>query len=305
MPDKSRRILLLGLAGWCGPALACAPRQRATVALDVVPGAILVSVEVNGASGTFILDTGAQRSVVTPAAVARLGLSLDEWVGTTMRGIGGIDRRRNATPRSLSLGGVALHRRTLTRDTSLAVTTLARTEAGGRVIDGLLGRDYLSLFDLDLDGPARRLTLFDAAGCGGRFLPWPDAYTVIPAEMPAESAMLLPVSIDGVRLRALLDTGASSSLIAAPGMVKLNLTPERLAQDPVETISGAGPRAVAVFRHRFRTMRIGDQTLTAPDLWVGATRLAPVADMLLGADWLLGQRVWISYASKQVFVSGN
>ena len=306
MPDKCRRtLLLLGLSTWCTPVLACAPQQRASVPLDLEPGAILVTVEVNGIPGTFILDTGAQRSVVTPAAVTRLNLSLDEWVGTTMHGIGGVDRRRNATPRSLSLGGVALHRRTLTRDTSLAVTTLARAQAGDRVIDGLLGRDYLSLFDLDLDMPGRRLTLFDATGCGGRFLPWPDPYTAIPADMPVESAMILPVVVDGVRLRALLDTGASSSLIAAPGMVKLNLTSERLAGDPVEQVSGAGPRQIAMRRHRFQSIRIGTETVAAPALWVGGLHLMPIADMLLGADWLMRRRVWISFVSKQVFVSGS
>src|SRR5271155_1667616 len=100
---------------------ARAAAHQAIAALQFSAGVITVPVEVNGITAPFILDTGAQRSVVSEAAVRRLGLARDQWVGTTMRGIGGIDRRPNAAPRSLSLGGVPLVRRTVTHDTSLTV----------------------------------------------------------------------------------------------------------------------------------------------------------------------------------------
>ena len=57
-----------------------------------------------------------------------------------------------------------LQRRTLTHDTSLTVGTMPRSEIAGRQVDGLLGRDFLSVFDLALDVPARRLTLYDVPG---------------------------------------------------------------------------------------------------------------------------------------------
>ena len=59
---------------------------------------------------SFVLDTGAERSMVSPQAVQRLHLALDKWVGTRMHGIGGIIEHPNADPRSLTLGGVPLHR---------------------------------------------------------------------------------------------------------------------------------------------------------------------------------------------------
>jgi hypothetical protein len=33
-------------------------------------------------------------------------------------------------------------------------------------------------------------------------------------------------------------------------------------------------------------------------------RVVPIVDMLLGADWLQMRRVWLSFATKQVFVAG-
>ena len=97
----ARIIPLLGLV--LSPGLvraACVVDDKANVALTVSGmRAITVPVEVNDIEATFILDTGAQRSVVTQEAVQRLGLVRDKWVGTTMAGVGGIERRPNADPR--------------------------------------------------------------------------------------------------------------------------------------------------------------------------------------------------------------
>jgi len=282
---------------------ACSVDPKATVPLDVTNGVISLPVEVNGITATFILDTGAQRSVVTGEAIERLGLARDPWIGTTMSGIGGIDRRPNADPRSFSLGGVALVRRTLNHDTSLTVAVIPRTHVGEQVIDGLLGRDYLSVFDLDLDMPGRRLTIYQVRDCAGRFLPWAGDYTSVPVTTPAEQALMVPVTLDGTPLRALLDTGSGASLLAAPGMVRLGLQLDSLAADRTEVVSGLGPHTVTMHLHRFRSLVVGGETLDSPEIRVAPTRLPLFADMLLGADWLSGRRVWISYATKQVFMA--
>ena len=178
--------------------------------------------------------------MVTEEAVHRLGLARDEWVGTTMRGVGGIESRPNADPRSLALGGVALVRRTLNHDTSLTVGVLPRTRVGNLVIDGVLGRDFLSLFDLDLDVPGRRLTLYQVRDCAGRFLPWQGEYAAVPVTLPDENALVVPVTLDATPLRAMLDTGASSSLVAAPGMFRLGLQAASFAGDPGRSGRWAG-----------------------------------------------------------------
>jgi hypothetical protein len=282
---------------------ACVVDDKASVKLAVIGGAITLPVEVNGVTATFILDTGAQRTVVTEDAVRRLGLARDEWVGTTMSGVGGIESRPNADPRSLTLGGVKLVRRTLSHDTSLTVGILPRTRVGGLLIDGLLGRDFMSLFDLDLDVPGRRLTLYQVHDCTGRFLPWQGGYAAVPVTLPAGNALVVPVAVDGTPLRALLDTGASSSLIAAPGLFRLGLQQAALAGDPADQVSGLGPHVVTMHRHAFRSLLVGDQRIDAPVIWVAPVRLTPIVDMLLGADWLTGRRIWISFSTRQLFVA--
>jgi hypothetical protein len=302
----SKTLLLLFLLLF--PAFAgaaCTVNAQAIISLEVVNNAIIVPVQVNGMTASFILDTGAQRSVVTGEAVQRLGLARDQWVGTTMSGVGGIDRRPNANPRSLSLGGVPLVRRTLNHDTSLTVAVIPRSRTGGQVIDGLLGRDYLSVFDFDLDMPGRRLTLYQVQGCSGRFLPWSGGYTPLPVSFPAEQAIVVTVALDGTPLRALLDSGSGASLLTAPGIARMGLTPAALAADPAVTISGLGSRMVTTRLHRFRSLGVGAETLATPEIWVAPVRLPLFVDMLLGVDWLAGRRVWISYATKQVFLQAR
>ena len=282
---------------------ACTVEQRAVVNLEIVASAILVTVLVNDVEGIFILDTGAAQTVVTPDAVVRLALTLDEWTATTMRGVGGIERRRNAIPRSLSLGGIALRHHSVARDSTLRVASLPRTMLAGRRIDGLLGRDFLSAFDLDLAFSQRTMAMFEVLDCSGRFLPWTGAYSAIPVLNPSESALVVPVELDGVPLRALLDSGASRTLVAAPGMARLGLGLERLAGDRSEVVSGMGPHTVTVWQHRFQTLRVGDYNFNAPSMMVTPIQLNPICDMLLGADWLLAHRIWISYATHQLFAA--
>jgi hypothetical protein len=281
---------------------ACTVQQRAAIDLDVIGTTILVPVVVNDIPGTFVLDTGAWRTVVTPDAVTRFGLALDEWTATTLRGIGGIERRRDADPRSVTLGGIALHRKSLAREATLRVATLTRTSVVGRKIDGLLGREFLSVFDLMLDIAHRSLTLYDVQGCSGRFPPWSGDFAAVPVENPAESALVVPVRLDGVPLRALLDTGANGTLVAAPGMARLALGLERLREDPAQVVTGMGPHTVTMWRHRFQSFQVGTTPLSAPTFAVAPIQLNPICDMLLGADWLAGHVVWISYATNQLFV---
>jgi hypothetical protein len=299
----SRTILPLLLALLLPVAAhgACLVANKATIPLQVTGGQITLPVELNGLTGTFVLDTGAARSVVTAEAVQRLRLARDEWVGTTMGGVGGIETQPNADPRSLTLGGIPLVRRTLNHDHSLTVGILPGAQRAN--IDGLLGRDYLALFDLDLDVPGRRLTLYQVTGCAGRFLPWPGNYVSIPIDTPTEEAIVLPVSIDGRPLRAMLDSGASASLLAAPGMYKMGLDQANMAADPADRISGLGSRVVTVHRHRFNALAVGNQTIASPWLWVEPIRLSPIVDMLLGVDWLAGRRIWISFNTKQLFLA--
>jgi hypothetical protein len=298
-------LLVCVLASIAPAQAACRVELMSTVPIDLVDGHILVAVQVNDVDAAFIVDTGAERTLMGDDVVRRLGLERDGWVASTVLGLGGYQQRPNALPRSLRLGDVTLRRRTVTGDTSVTVGPLPMTELKGRPIAGLLGRDFLSPFDLDIDLPGGRMLLYDVRGCATGFLPWTTPYAAIPATAPIGAALVLQVLVDGRPLRALLDTGASASLIAAPGMFRLGLTPEMLARDPVGNGAGVGPAPVYMRHHRFAELRVGPEKTREPMLWVSPVHVVPIVDMLLGADWLRSRRVWLSFATRQIFVAAQ
>jgi class 3 adenylate cyclase len=78
---------------------------------------------------------------------------------------------------------------------------------------------------------------------------------------------------------------------------------ELLAGDPGGNGKGVGPTPVPMRLHRFAELRVGPETTRDPILWVASAHVVPIVDMLLGADWLGSRRVWLSFATKQMFVS--
>lgn len=299
-----RWLILLVLLFAPGAArAACQVTLAAQAPLRIIASVPVVDLWVNGVALPFVLDTGAERSMVSDAGIAQAGIKRDPWASSWVRGISGYERHPNADPVSLSLGGLALRRHTLAHDTTLAVGPLPQGAMTGHGLVGLLGTDFLAGFDLDLDLPHLRVTLYRVNGCTGSFLPWSSGYQTITASQPIHDVLTLPVAVDGAPLRAEIDSGSSVTLLTATGISRTGLTPPTLARDTAGTVNGVGRFAVPMRRHTFASLRVGDETIPSPSLWVAEVHVLPIVDMLLGGAWLRQHRVWLSFATNQIFVS--
>src|SRR5271165_5641920 len=85
-------VLALALAGPRAAGAAavdsCTPRLRAALNVDL-HGAPLVTLTINGRVAHLLLDTGAERTMLTETAAQRLGLLTRFDHTQTVRGIGG------------------------------------------------------------------------------------------------------------------------------------------------------------------------------------------------------------------------
>ncbi len=290
-------VFLLALLAGLPARAECRVEQLVRVPLTALPGGpLLVPVVLNGVREYFVLDTGAERTVVTPETAAQVGLARDEWVSADIQGVGGRDANRLGRPRSFSLGGLMLRRRAMAGDNSVAVATLGSVP--GHPIAGLLGEDFLSNFDLDVDVRNGTLGVYNVSGCFGSFLPWPGRYSGVGAFRPVRNILMLPVEVDGHRMMAELDSGSARSIVLAPGMAQLGLAP-----GTGETLRGLGSGSVAARRQRFGTVRIGAETVHDMEMLVAPIHALRIVSLLLGADWLRDRRVWISWTTDQVFVA--
>ena len=150
-----------------------------------------------------------------------------------IHGIGGIQERPDALPRSLRLGTTMLRRRTLTGGTSVMVGPLPVTTIDGRP-DRRAAGPRLPFAVRSRHRPARWPAHAVRRAGLQRGVPALDGtLCAIPAIPSVDTALVVQVLVDGRPLRALIDTGASGSLITASGMFRLGLTPGLLARDPV------------------------------------------------------------------------
>lgn len=190
---------------------------------------------------------------------------------------------------------------------TLTVGPLPQSAFASHDIAGLLGADFLGGFDLDLDMPRGRLSVYRVTGCAapslGRLLPWPTSHTTLAASAPIRDVLTFPVELDGVPLRAEIDTGSAIGLLTASGIDRMGLSAAALAHDPGGSVRGVGRFAVVMHRHRFGTLEIGGERIAAPAVWAAAVHVLPIVDLLVGGDWLRGRRVWFSYATSQIFVA--
>lgn len=112
---------------------------------ELVTGHHLVEATINGHAGTFVLDTGANASVVDAAAADRFALApaLGGLVPAVGIGVGGAQKAGVSRIDGLTVGGVDIRqRRMMTADLSQVVRLLGPL-SGGTAISGIIGQDVM------------------------------------------------------------------------------------------------------------------------------------------------------------------
>ena len=134
-----------------GAGTATAQDQPVLVRIPFVPGTpIVVSARVNGGrSVQLVLDTGADRTMISPLALSALGVDMRPLGRGTVQGVTGVTTDVEIVRLdSLEIGeakaspiAVVAHDANLTRG------------------EGLLGRDFLDRFTVNIDTRAREVVL--------------------------------------------------------------------------------------------------------------------------------------------------
>jgi Aspartyl protease/Domain of unknown function (DUF4124) len=134
------------------PEPAAPNAQPAGVArIPFTPGQpIIVSAKINGGGTTqLILDTGAQGTLISPTALAALGISYRNAVRGSIKGVTGDANVLAVRVESIEVEGA--------RVGPLMVVSHDSGLGSGR--DGLLGRDFLDHFIVTIDSANRVVTL--------------------------------------------------------------------------------------------------------------------------------------------------
>jgi predicted aspartyl protease len=193
--------LLAASAVWAVPASACepldpnAPSVAGTTTMDAAGRAVAL-ISINGQGPfRFIIDTGANRSVLSQALATRLGLA-PAGVGV-VHSIDGAESAMLVNVESLSFGTLHLSR----GDTPV----LDGPMLGGE--DGLLGVDGMAGRLLHIDFTKRCVAIYESAAQ----MPM-QGWQRAPARMRFGSLLMVPGEIMDVHVNVLIDTGSDISL---------------------------------------------------------------------------------------------
>lgn len=187
-------------------------------------------------------------------------------------------------------------------------------------IDGILGAAFLLDHDLEFDLKEGKVRLFKPNGCAGdQVVYWGQAYSVVPMAPMGDYggvAVFVPVQVNGLTVRAMIDSGSTRSVIDTGTAARAGL---KVADASVEKGYGIGAKALEAQVGHFDAFGFGDEVIHNSQLRIadifGAAKVQTTGtrfsqsvssvepQMLLGYDFLRAHRVYIAMSQHKVYVS--
>jgi predicted aspartyl protease len=277
----------------------CGTKPIGNIIVATLNRAPIVTLSANGHAVTLILDTGAERTVLTPDVAERIGAQPPSIeLQRHLRGIAGDLPSHEVELRSFAAGGVPIPWR------RVLVAPVKMAKVFPTPLDGLLGADALSDFDIDLDLPRHQMTFHRKQTCETGAPNWAGPYTSVSTGLSRGERLFFPVQRDGHRLTAVIDTGSQATVLATASARALGLTEGLLSRDPSMTTQGVAGEPLSARVHRFARLEVGALAIRNPGVVVADVKLND-ADIVLGVDFLSSRRLWLSYGSHRIFLSSR
>ena len=299
-----RAYLLAALVAFAGSAHAeCKIGRVVTVPLTLDHNRAMVPVTMNDHEGQFELDTGAETTVLYPDFARAAHVGMDRRAGQRiMVGAG------NESTMPIWSAHVRMTQMGELKFQDWEYDVLDHNFPGEHGSAGLLGSDFLHYFDVELDFPAGKMTLWRLFDCKDVSPPWTGTHDAIDLKPTKGHMLSLPIWIDDAFLDVMLDTGAEELLLTREAARKAGLTDAALAKDSSAQGEGLGG-AFRANNHRFKLLLIGSGQFPNADI---AVDLAPNRfngndsyqglDGILGLKYLRADRVWISYGTHTLYL---
>jgi predicted aspartyl protease len=307
-----RNFLIVAAAiGLAGASMAVAAASNCKlVRIEEWPvrqerGHLFVDGAVNGRKIGIILDTGAMASLILRSAAVRLGLDR-RWLRSFVAfGVGGETEVETGYVEEFKIGQAARK--------GWWVMVAGERDFGGDAAF-LLGEDFFQQADVEFDLAHNAVRLFQPKDCNGVSLAYWATDVAGEAEIDKidgrRPMIVLTVRINGQPVKAMVDSGASTSLLDKRLAASMGVTPETPGVVAGGRAIGVGKKSVDVWIGRFQSFAIGnetikDTTVRFADLLVDVPGDVPLAErmppMVLGLDFLRAHRVLIAHSQRKIY----
>lgn len=273
---------------------------------------LIVDGAINGQQIGVILDTGTSRSLILRSTAVRLGLKLEKVSGYRIFGIGGETAVEVAFVSEFKI------RQAVRKGWRVLVAGEHEVGVGSAF---LLGEDFFHLADVEFDLAHNAVRLYQTEDCEGVSLAyWTTDVVAGEADIEAidddHPRIILTVQINGRPVKAMLDSGAATSMLTRSAAASLGVTPETPGVVAQGSTFGVGPKVVDTWIGPFESFAIGNEiirntTIRFADLWEGTTytevgrripkHIGGEQAMLLGVDFLRAHRVLIAHSQRKIY----
>ena len=283
------------------PALAdCQLRNVAEFPVTMAGGSRpLIRARINGKEAQFLLDTGAFYSTLTAPGAAKLGVRTLLNNKVDLAGVGGEARAHVGMADSFDIGGVSAEK----------VEFIVVPDPDLRLDEvGVIGMNVLQSSDLELDLAHGVARFFRPVGCERADLGYWAAGKANVLDLlqgwMAHPPLVSHAKVGGRSVTVLFDTGASRSVLARTAAGAAGVPLSGPGVTPAGRIVGVGHRTVETFTAPVTSFTLGGETIRNTRLRIAPVDL-PQADMLLGADFFLSHRVYVSQGQHRMFFTYN
>jgi tetratricopeptide (TPR) repeat protein/predicted aspartyl protease len=295
--------LLITLTGWVPLGHAAAKcKLGKLVEIPVVMNGLrpTITAKINGEDASFLVDSGAFYSSLTPASAAQFKLRLSAAPdGLKWGGIGGVTEASVTTVKLLTLFNVP-------------VPNVEFIVGGGEVgngVAGLLGQNILRIADVEYDLANGAIRLIRPDGCGKSTLAYwagsqPYSVMDINSATPSEPHTTGSAFLNGTRIHVVFDTGAATSFLSLRAAAWAGIKPGDPNMVPAGLMLGIGPRPVKSWIAPVESFKVGDEEIHNTRLRIGDFVL-PIGDMLIGADFFLSHRIYVASSQRKLYFTYN
>ncbi len=305
--DPRAWLLPAALLAACASSAAAAAGSCVLARLAELPVTMagtrpLVHAAINGTDALFLADSGGFYSSLTTAAASEFKLSLHPApFGYEVRGIGGGSRPYLTEVKTFTIFGLPVPH----------VQFLVLPNDLGNGAAGILGQNVFRISDVEYDLANGVIRMMRPRDCKNAML----AYWARGTEKPVSeidiefSTPLNPHTrgvayVNGVKIHVMFDTGAGTSYLTLAAAKRAGVTPQSAGVVDGGTGSGIGPNSRRSWIAPFASFKVGDEEVRNTRLRIGEGNL-PGDDMLVGADFFLSHRIYVSNSQHRLYFTYN
>lgn len=242
--------LLVPIPGQAAETPVCGLQRVAELPVKTDNGELLVKMQIEGHDAWMMIDTGSPINLISPRLVKELNLRPLTITGALVADAAGATMKHFVHIKKLTLNGM------VAEDQEFIV--MGESAAGEIPFDGIFSAGFLAAYDVELDLAHGKLRLFTQDHCKGQVVYWTQDFVTVPFTIDASLHIVMPVTLDGQSLRAMLDTGATPSTLSSQTARRtFNIDPAGAGEKPDgQEMTGSGA-TLPYYKHRFADLAIG------------------------------------------------